>query len=433
MNSNEFIINNNVENIDEIRERADNYLTALAQIYDEIFEIDIENGTANHVYGKCFDILPAAGAGEPAEARVLAWINNIVAESDRKNVTDAFNKFFNKGAEDAKKLGAVQTEFTTVMGDVSRTYLGVFLAMKKETFLMCCSVIDERETDRLRRENVNLRYLNDNMKEIVKHFTDGMLAFKIENDSVTPLYISDNICDFFGIDTEEWIFMMNSGMPVSEFVAKSNFEYEDFQRLLREGEEEFYYTDVLSGEEKCIRAVSTIYFSENGPAFYIMLHEAEKKSIPEKRKMPKVQIRTFGYFDVFVDGKTLAFRNEKAKELLALLVDRRGGFISSSEAINFLWEDEPANKVTLARYRKVAMRLKNFLEEYGIEDIVETVGGQRRIVPEAVQCDLYDYLAQEDKTGGAFSGLYLSNYSWAETTLGELLVMSGQIFDKEDY
>lgn len=433
MNSNEFIINNNVENIDEIRERADNYLTALAQIYDEIFEIDIENGTANHVYGKCFDILPAAGAGEPAEARVLAWINNIVAESDRKNVTDAFNKFFNKGAEDAKKLGAVQTEFTTVMGDVSRTYLGVFLAMKKETFLMCCSVIDERETDRLRRENVNLRYLNDNMKEIVKHFTDGMLAFKIENDSVTPLYISDNICDFFGIDTEEWIFMMNSGMPVSEFVAKSNFEYEDFQRLLREGEEEFYYTDVVSGEEKCIRAVSTIYFSENGPAFYIMLHEAEKKSIPEKRKMPKVQIRTFGYFDVFVDGKTLAFRNEKAKELLALLVDRRGGFISSSEAINFLWEDEPANKVTLARYRKVAMRLKNFLEEYGIEDIVETVGGQRRIVPEAVQCDLYDYLAQEDKTGGAFSGLYLSNYSWAETTLGELLVMSGQIFDKEDY
>ena len=100
MNSNEFIINNNVENIDEIRERADNYLTALAQIYDEIFEIDIENGTANHVYGKCFDILPAAGAGEPAEARVLAWINNIVAESDRKNVTDAFNKFFNKGAEE---------------------------------------------------------------------------------------------------------------------------------------------------------------------------------------------------------------------------------------------------------------------------------------------------------------------------------------------
>lgn len=432
MNSNEFIINNNVENIDEIRERADNYLTALAQIYDEIFEIDIENGTANHVYGKCFDILPAAGAGEPAEARVLAWINNIVAESDRKNVTDAFNKFFNKGAEDAKKLGAVQTEFTTVMGDVSRTYLGVFLAMKKETFLMCCSVIDERETDRLRRENVNLRYLNDNMKEIVKHFTDGMLAFKIENDSVTPLYISDNICDFFGIDTDEWIFMMNSGMPVSEFVAKSNFEYEDFQRLLREGEEEFYYTDVVSGEEKCIRAVSTIYFSENGPAFYIMLHEAAKKSIPEKRKMPKVQIRTFGYFDVFVDGKTLAFRNEKAKELLALLVDRRGGFISSSEAINFLWEDEPANKVTLARYRKVAMRLKNFLEEYGIEDIVETVGGQRRIVPEAVQCDLYDYLAQEDKTGGAFSGLYLSNYSWAETTLGELLVMSGQIDIKED-
>ena len=134
----------------------------------------------------------------------------------------------------------------------------------------------------------------------------------------------------------------------------------------------------------------------------------------------RVRIRTFGYFDVFVDEKPIAFRNEKSKELLALLVDRRGGFVSSDEAIGFLWENEPANSVTLARYRKVALRLKNLLEEYGISDIMESVNGKRRIDTEKVQCDLYDYLTGQEEYAQLFKGSYLTNYSWGETTLAEL-------------
>ena len=134
-----------------------------------------------------------------------------------------------------------------------------------------------------------------------------------------------------------------------------------------------------------------------------------------------VSIRTFGYFDVFVDGKPIAFRSQKSKELFALLVDRRGGYISSEEAISFLWEDEPVTPVTLARYRKVALRLKNILQEYGISDVVESVDGKRRIVMEKVQCDLYDYLSGKKEYSQLFKGNYLSNYSWSETTLGELM------------
>lgn len=52
----------------------------------------------------------------------------------------------------------------------------------------------------------------------------------------------------------------------------------------------------------------------------------------------RIFIRTFGYFDVFVNGSPILFRSEKAKELLALLVDRRGGYVSSSEAISILWK-----------------------------------------------------------------------------------------------
>ena len=133
-----------------------------------------------------------------------------------------------------------------------------------------------------------------------------------------------------------------------------------------------------------------------------------------------MQIRTFGYFDVFVDDKPIAFRNKKSKELFALLVDRRGGYVSSEEAIGFLWEDEPVNAVTLARYRKVALRLKNILAEYGIPDVMETVDGKRRIVMDKVQCDLYDYLSGKEESAQLFMGSYLTNYSWGENTLAEL-------------
>lgn len=134
-----------------------------------------------------------------------------------------------------------------------------------------------------------------------------------------------------------------------------------------------------------------------------------------------VFIRTFGYFDVFVGDSPIAFRNKKSKELLALLVDRKGGFVTSEEAISFLWEEEPVSPLTLSRYRKVALRLKSTLEEYGISDIVEAVDGKRRIVQDKVACDLYRYLSGKEEYAQLFKGSYLTNYSWGEMTLGELL------------
>ena len=86
-----------------------------------------------------------------------------------------------------------------------------------------------------------------------------------------------------------------------------------------------------------------------------------------------------------------------------------------------MWEDELLSPVLLARYRKVALRLKNTLQEYGIMDVIETVDGKRRIVPERVQCDLFDYLSGKEEYRQLFKGSYLNNYSWAETTLGELV------------
>lgn len=135
----------------------------------------------------------------------------------------------------------------------------------------------------------------------------------------------------------------------------------------------------------------------------------------------RVTIRAFGYFDVFSDGSPVLFRNKKAKELLALLVDRNGGFVTSHEAVSYLWENEPVNTLTLSRLRKVAMELRNVLASRGIGDIIESADGRRRIIPEKVSCDYFDFLSGDEKYASLFKGVYMMNYSWGEITLAGLL------------
>lgn len=217
---------------------------------------------------------------------------------------------------------------------------------------------------------------------------------------------------------------MEKPTPFDNFVAYSEAGYEEFTKLLENGEAEFTYFDYQLESERKIKAICSQKASNANAPRYVMLYSVEDTGSTEAIGLSEsrtVSIRTFGYFDVFVGDRPIAFRNKKSKELLALLVDRKGGYVSSEEAISFLWEDEPVSTVTLSRYRKVALRLKNTLEEYGISDVIESVDGKRRVVMEKVQCDLYQYLSGKEEYSQLFKGSYLTNYSWAETTLGELV------------
>ena len=262
------------------------------------------------------------------------------------------------------------------------------------------------------------------MQDLVKQFSDGIAAFEISAEGlVKPLYASENVCEFFGYTKKEWIPLTEKYTPIENFVAYSEAAYEDFAKLLRTGEAEFTYFDYSTETERKIKAICSQKEPNSHSPRYVMLYLVEDTEEDENKKLLEnrtVSIRTFGYFDVFVGDRPIAFRNKKSKELFALLVDRKGGYVTSEEAISFLWEDEPANTVTLSRYRKVALRLKNTLEEYGISDVIESIDGKRRIVMERVQCDLYQYLSGKEEYSQLFKGSYLTNYSWGETTLGEL-------------
>lgn len=396
------------------------YEKVLSQVYEEIFELDFQKKSLCCLHGSGFtDGRKLTGIPMLLEESINNWMDHQVHPEDREKISRCFAQLCQRQGDmgDDRPL---QIEFRTVAKDAPsgfKSYLGIFLQTGAHNGLFCCrNMSGQQLNDQLQRENNSLRSINEQMQELVMQFTDGMLAFEIHDGNVRPLYISDNICRFFGYSREEWLAAMNTLQPIQTFVSRSGIAYEDFLRLLQTHEAEFSYQDRRSGERKKVKAICTQSSGEN---CYVLLYDLSQKL--QEQAPASVYVRTFGYFDVFVDGNPIAFRNEKSKELFALLVDRRGGFISSSEAISFLWENEPVNSVTLARYRKVALRLKNLLEEYGIASVMEAVDGKRRIVPEKIQCDLYDYLSHDPQYEPLFKGSYLLNYSWGENTLTELL------------
>jgi hypothetical protein len=130
--------------------------------------------------------------------------------------------------------------------------------------------------------------------------------------------------------------------------------------------------------------------------------------------------RTFGHFDLFVNGVPVIFSNAKEKELMALLIDRNGGTISPHEAISYLWEDETITDKLSTRYRKLAMTLKNTLAKYGIEHILINNRGVRSVNVSAITCDYYEMISGNEKYKSAFHNSYMMDYSWAEDTLATL-------------
>lgn len=396
------------------------YIKALSDVYDKIFEYDFANNTVKCLYAQDYSMFRwIENIPMQMEEATEKWIAGNVVEEERERVSSFFRAFCQKSLKLTSSMPPqIEYRARSSKGDI-KLYRGIFLKMDDNISLYCCrNVLDLEEADFLRNENISLK---ENMHELVMRFKDGIAAFEVINEQVTPLYASDNVCEFFGYTKEEWLRLMKVSTPMKSFVSHSKFAYEDFVELLQNGEAEYTYFDLNTQTERRIKAICSSKSPGGSSPRYVMLYNVDDTPLEiQPSRERRVSIRTFGYFDVFVNGKPIAFRNKKSKELFALLTDRRGGFITSEEAIGFLWEDEPVSPVTLARYRKVALRLKNILEEYGISDVVESVDGKRRIVPEKVQCDLYDYLSGKEEYAQLFKGSYLTNYSWSENTLAEL-------------
>ncbi len=122
-----------------------------------------------------------------------------------------------------------------------------------------------------------------------------------------------------------------------------------------------------------------------------------------------ISARLFGSFRLDIDGEAVHIKSEKGRELLALLIEKRGAYLTTREAITQLYECEPDEK-SRANYRKTSSRLMAELKKLGIDYIIESERGARRIVPEFISCDYYDYRDGLIEPSDDF----LPEYSWSE-------------------
>lgn len=143
-----------------------------------------------------------------------------------------------------------------------------------------------------------------------------------------------------------------------------------------------------------------------------------------RKQAKKIYARTFGCFDLYVNEELVHFSNKKAKEFLAYLVDRWGNSVNNDQAITVLWEDAPNDSVYQSRLRRVIKDLRDTLHQAGADDMLISRPNSRSINMKAFDCDYYLYLDNPNRDARAFPGTYMSEYSWAEDTLGYLYSLS---------
>lgn len=131
-------------------------------------------------------------------------------------------------------------------------------------------------------------------------------------------------------------------------------------------------------------------------------------------KGARIVVKTFGNFDVFVEGELLVFPRSRSKEVLAYLVDQQGRNVRRGDIYDALWEgDEYGHQQQ--KYLDVIIRsLRDTLKKAGISQILEMKNGLLRVLPDTFDCDLYRFVQGDPVAVRSYQGKYMNNYAWAE-------------------
>ena len=129
-----------------------------------------------------------------------------------------------------------------------------------------------------------------------------------------------------------------------------------------------------------------------------------------------IEIKTFGNFDVSVDGRPIGFKLAKAKEILAYLVDKQGSGVTRAELFAAVWEDRFYDRKMQKQLDVYIRSLRETLKENGVSEIMEMETGVLRVKPDTFVCDAYLFYSGDNDAINAYRGEYMSSYSWASMT-----------------
>lgn len=193
-----------------------------------------------------------------------------------------------------------------------------------------------------------------------------------------------------------------------------------FQLINRRGDALFDEAD-LSLAESVSKEISNIFEQDEENARLALDKLSRKTGIAISNNGSfsdiKLIAKTFGNFEIFSVGSPLKFKYEKAKELLAALIDNRGALLSNNEIITTLWEDDDDHQSYL---RTIKKDLIDTLKTVDADGIVVCQRGKMGIIPDKLKCDYYEYLKGENYAVSSYAGEYMRQYSWAEFTNANL-------------
>ena len=246
-------------------------------------------------------------------------------------------------------------------------------------------------------EKIALDSLSSAIKAIVAE--DEVISFRYPEDALE--YAKDNFCDIAFLDIE---MVGMSGVELAEKLKKYNSEinivfctgYGNYRDAAFELHASGYLMKPIT-PEKVKRELENL-----------------RRPIFEKKRL---EVQTFGNFEVYIDGKPVAFKYRRTKELLAYLVDRVGAMCTVGEITGIIFEDEGGRE---DYFQKLRRDLLSTLEEVGCANAIVHKRGMLGVVVSEIQCDYYDCLGGKKSFSSCYFGEYMSQYSFAEYTNAQL-------------
>ena len=140
-----------------------------------------------------------------------------------------------------------------------------------------------------------------------------------------------------------------------------------------------------------------------------------------KAEDKKIKVQTFGNFEVWVDGEKLTFGRQKAKELFAYLIERKGAGVTTREACAVLFEDSCYDHTIKSYFQTIVSDMRNTFKNVGMEDIIRKSYNSLSVDTDLIDCDYYRFLSGDAKAINGYNGEFMMNYSWAEFVAGTLI------------
>ena len=402
----------------ELLALSDNqYFKALQSAYNIIYELNLDRNTAECIYGKeTSDLGKLYDVRMTLESAENFWLNNYIVKEDRETMRQFFDSILTPGVVE-KSLTPMQSEFRIEWDDqLMYSFICVAIQLAPSTILFCCrdtakvqySSLQAREIHAMNKlhKYMELSFVNDKS-------TEYSLIIEKQNNKIYFVYASEAFTRLLNVRRDQFLHTIEEGMDYSDFLELAATQgIAEFNKIFK-GEKIKFFPPGLKDEYLIL---CTKHFDD----YYEII--ARKNSFQSVAGIPSQGIfaRTFGYFDMFLNGKPIIFSSAKEKELMALLIDRNGGTLTSAEAADCLWPDKISDEKIKAKYRKLAMGLRITLQQYGIENILINHNGIRSIDTKAVKSDYYELLNGNTQYIQSFHNSYMSDYSWSDRTLATL-------------